>query len=72
MARNNEKQTIIHPLAAIEALNGYHNDVGVLLTVVQTAINLLTNESLDARKVADSVAPTLQAKMEAVRRWYEE
>lgn len=70
MARKKDTE-IVHPLTAIDALSGYHSDVGYLLTAVQSAASMLSNKDLDARKVADSVAPHLEEAVKRVRRWYE-
>lgn len=70
MARKQIK--IVHPLAAIEALTGYHGDIGILLVAVQTAISMMANKDHDARRVCDAVAPELEKAAERVRRWYEQ
>lgn len=69
MARKKEP-TLVHPLTAIEALNGYHSDVSILLTAVQSALSLITDKDIDARKACNAVAPSLEESMERVRRWY--
>lgn len=69
MARKN--QTIIHPLAATEALNGYHTDVGYLLMVVQSAITFLRSADTDPDKLRKLMPDQLEEAQKRVSRWYE-
>ncbi len=70
MARKKETR-IIHPLAATEALNGYHNDVGMLLATIQSTLSVMKETDVSARKFHDSIAPRLQESIDRVSRWYD-
>jgi hypothetical protein len=69
MARKEQK--IVHPMDAIDALNGYHSDVGFLLSAVASALTFLKDESLDARTACQAVTPALEDGLANVRRWYD-
>jgi hypothetical protein len=69
MAKKTE--TIIHPLSAIDALQGYHQDVSLLMAAAQSALLFMSDRDLDGRKVCDSVGPELRRALDRARRWYE-
>jgi len=70
MSRKQEIE-IVRPRKAIAALEGFNNDVGVLLAAARNAHSFMTDKTLDPVKVCSALAETLAGPIAAVARWYD-
>lgn len=60
---------IVHPLAAMEALQGFYQDVTLLVMAAHNAADMLGSKTLSPQAVAKAVAPDLEKAVAGVRKW---
>lgn len=65
-----EEVPIIHPRQIRLALEGFNNDVMMLLTAARNAVSFLSDDSLDPEKTRKAVSPSLKEAAERVAKWY--
>jgi hypothetical protein len=70
MARKQEIE-VVRPRKAIAALEGFNNDVVVLLAATKNAHSFMLDKTLDPARVCSALAETLGGPIAAVQRWYE-
>lgn len=62
---------IVHPRAAHDAIGGFIIDCWALLNAASEAHKFMTDDSLDAEKVREVMAPRLKEAIEAMQKWRE-
>lgn len=62
---------IVHPLTAMEALQGFYRDATLLMMAAHNAADMLTGP-LPKDAVAKAVAPELEKAVAGIRKWIEQ